>query len=145
MNMKSALAYENLKHHTVAHSSDAISIIILLYERIFDHLKIGKFSLENEQYAIEAFTKAHDLIQQGLLACLDHESGGEVAKNLKVIYEWSLSEIIIARNTRSPQKIQDVLDVLTPLYEAWMSLASREPTSAFPSISQGEQVRTVAV
>ena len=41
--------------------------------------------------------------------------------------DWSLGEILNARLTKSPEKVQEVLDVLTPLYEAWMALSPREP------------------
>ena len=94
------------------------------------YLKIGKNELAAGRYGIEPFTKAAELIQQGLLACLDYKDGGEVAQNLGAIYEWALREIISARVSKSPQKIQEVLDVLTPLYEAWLALAPKEPVQA---------------
>jgi flagellin-specific chaperone FliS len=47
---------------------------------------MGKKALEAGDYGIESFTKAHDLIQQGLLACLDYKTGGEVAQSLGAVY-----------------------------------------------------------
>jgi flagellin-specific chaperone FliS len=61
--------YAENNTHTSVVSADSGQLIVLVYERIFDHLKVAKLALENEQYAIEPFTKAHDLMQQGLLAC----------------------------------------------------------------------------
>jgi flagellar protein FliS len=116
----------------------------LVYERLFDHLKIGKKELENGRYAIESFTKAHDLIQQGLVACIDYEEGGDIAQSLGAIYEWSLREILSARLNRSPEKIQEVLDVLTPLYEAWISLAPQEPTPVLQAVSASNPVKVAA-
>jgi flagellar protein FliS len=118
--------YAENNTHTSVFSADSGQIIILVYDRIFDHLKVAKLALENGQYAIEPFTKAHDLIQQGLLACLDYENGGDVAQSLGAVYEWSLREILNARLAKSPEKVQDVLDVLAPLYEAWLALAPKE-------------------
>ena len=118
--------YAENNTHTSVVSADSGQLIVLVYERIFDHLKVAKLALENEQYAIEPFTKAHDLMQQGLLACLDYENGGDVAQSLGAVYEWALREILNARLTKSPEKIQDVLDVLAPLYEAWLALAPKE-------------------
>ena len=126
MNTRAAKMYAENNTHTSVVSADSGQIIVLIYERIFDHLKVGKLALESGQYAIESFTKAHDLIQQGLLACLDYEAGVEVAQNLGAIYEWSLREIIAARTDRSAQKIQEVMDVLQPLYEAWIALSPKE-------------------
>jgi flagellar protein FliS len=96
---------------------------------------MGKRALEAGDYGIESFTKAHDLIQQGLLACLDYNTGGEVAQSLGAVYEWSLRELISARSAKSPERIQEIIDVLTPLYEAWLALA---PTELAPTLNTAE-------
>lgn len=126
---KSARAYAANDTLTGVNGSDPGQLIVLVYERTFDHLKLAKKALESGEYGIEPFTKAHDLIQQGLLACIDYQAGGDVAQSLGAIYEWSLREILNARLTKSPEKVQEVLDVLAPLYEAWLALAPREPVS----------------
>ena len=146
MNTRAAKMYAENNTHTSVISADSGQIIVLVYERIFDHLKVGKLALENGQYAIESFTKAHDLIQQGLLACLDYEAGVDVAKNLGAIYEWSLREIIAARTDRSAQRIQEVMDVLQPLYEAWIALSPKEQIMSLSSngFSLDNEVRSAA-
>lgn len=126
MSSRVAKAYSANQTHTGVNSSDPGQLVVLVYERTFDHLKLAKKALESGDYGVEPFTKAHDLIQQGLLACLDYQNGGEVAQSLGSIYEWALNEILSARLSRSPKKVQEVLDVLTPLYEAWIALAPRE-------------------
>ncbi len=123
---KSARAYAATEVLTGVHGSDAGQLIVLVYDRVFDHLKLAKKALESGDYGIEPFTKAHDLIQQGLLACLDFKTGGDVAQSLGAIYEWSLREILNARLTKSPEKVQEVLDVMAPLYDAWVALAPKE-------------------
>ncbi len=127
MNARAVKIYAETNTHTGVASANSSELIVLVYERLFDHLKIGKKEFENGYYGIESFTKAHDLIQQGLLACLNYEGGGDVAQNLGAIYEWALRELINARVNRSPEKVQEIIDVLTPLYEAWLALAPKEP------------------
>ncbi len=146
MSARAAKMYAENNTHTSVTSADSGQIIVLVYERIFDHLKVGKLALENGQYAIESFTKAHDLIQQGLLACLDYEAGVDVAQNLGAIYEWSLREIIAARTDRSAQRIQEVMDVLQPLYEAWIALSPKEQIMSLSSngFSLGNEARSAA-
>ena len=134
MSPRGAMRYASNSVETGVQSSNPQQLIVMVYEHLFDHLKIGKNELEAGRYGIEPFTKAAELIQQGLLACLDYKDGGEVAQNLGAIYEWALREIISARVSKSPQKIQEVLDVLTPLYEAWLALAPKEPVQALKSM-----------
>jgi flagellar protein FliS len=144
MNARAAKLYANNDAETGVNSLSSGQLIVLIYERVFDNLKLGKHALENGQHGVEAFNKAHDLIQQGLLACLDFKAGAEVAQNLGAIYEWSLREIINARVTKSPEKIQEVLDVLTPLYEAWVSLAPKEPIPVLQAVSSSNPARVAA-
>jgi flagellar protein FliS len=144
MNARAAMRYATNDVETGVHSSNSQELIVLIYERLFDHLKIGKKELEVGNYGIETFTKASELIQQGLLACIDYKEGGDIAQSLGAIYEWSLREIINARVTKSPEKIQEVLDVLTPLYEAWVSLAPKEPTPILQAVSSSNPARVAA-
>ena len=127
MSHRAAIRYASNNVETGVQSSNSQQLIVLVYEHLFDHLKIGKNELEAGRYGIESFTKATELIQQGLLACLNYKQGADVAQNLGAIYEWALRELINARVNRSPEKVQEIIDVLTPLYEAWLALAPKEP------------------
>jgi len=126
MRARAANAYASTQIQTGVSSSTPGDLIVLVYERVFDHLKVGKLAMERGEHGMESFIKAHDLIQQGLLACLDFNVGGEIAQSLGAVYEWSLREIISARASKSPEKIQEVIDVLTPLYDGWLELAPKE-------------------
>ena len=106
--------------------STSSELIVLVFEKIFDYLKVGKAALENNQAAIEEFTKINDLINLGLVASLNREKGGEIAKNLEFIYLWTMNKITEARLTKSHEKIDEVTLVLMPIYESWKSLSSRK-------------------
>jgi flagellar protein FliS len=137
--------YAENNTHTSVTSADSGQLIVLVYERVFDHLKLARNALEVGDYGVEPFTKAHDLIQQGLLACLDYKNGGDVAQSLGAVYEWSLREILNARLTKSPEKIQDVLKVLTPLYEAWLALAPKESIHSLHIVQGAGETESRAV
>ena len=143
MSKRVAKIYSNSDAETSVQSLSSGPLIVLIYERIFDNLRLGKHALENGEHGIDAFTKAHDLIQQGLLACIDFKAGGDIALNLSAIYEWSLREIINARVTNSPQKVQEIIEILMPLYEAWIALAPKEAVRSLASPSSLELVSGV--
>jgi len=119
--------YSRIDVHGGVTDSDPIELVVLVYERALDHLKLGKSALEQGEYGIDYFTKANDLIQKGLLACIAYNQGEDIAQNLAAIYEWTLREIIKGRVEKSPERIQEVIDVLTPLYEGWLALSAKEP------------------
>ena len=143
MSKRVAKIYSDSDAETSVQSLSSGQLIVLIYERIFDNLRLGKHALENGEHGIDAFTKAHDLIQQGLLACIDFKTGGDIALNLSAIYEWSLREIINARVTNSPQKVQEIIEILMPLYEAWIALAPKEAVRSLASPSSLELVSGV--
>jgi flagellar protein FliS len=122
---KAALKYADSSNLTSVMAADARELIVLIHERIFDHLKVAKKSLENNELNVDSFVKASDLILKGLLGCLDYEKGKEIAENLSLIYIWALQELIVARGERSADKVQDVINTLNPLYEAWIELSDR--------------------
>jgi flagellar protein FliS len=123
MSRKAAFRYAENETMTAVLGGDARELIVLIHQRIFDHLKLAKQELERGELGIEYFIKASDLIQQGLLGCLDYEKGKDVAHNLSAIYVWSMQELLSARVARSPERVQNVMNTLTPLYEAWVELS----------------------
>ena len=134
MSLRAAKAYANNDVQGGVLESDPVGLIALILERTIDHLKLGKRDIEQNGYGIDHFTKANDLIQKGLLACLDYDHGEDIAHNLAAIYEWSLREIIKGRVEKDPQIILGVIRVLTPIYEGWVTLTSKEPKH---SVEQG--------
>jgi flagellar protein FliS len=122
---KVALKYADSDNLTSVMAADARELIVIIHERIFDHLKSAKKALENNQMPADSFIKASDLIIKGLLGCLDHDKGKEIAQNLSLIYLWSIQELMSARAERSADKVQNVMNALTPLYEAWVGISDR--------------------
>ena len=120
---KAIKAYSDSSINTSVSMSTSSELIVLVFEKIFDYLRIGKVAIENNKLAIEEFTKINDLINLGLVASLNKEEGGEIAKNLEFIYLWAMNKITEARLTKSHEKIDDVTRVLMPIYESWQSLS----------------------
>jgi flagellin-specific chaperone FliS len=64
MRARAANAYANTQVQTGVASSGPGTLIILVYERLFDHLKMGKLAMERGEFGMESFTKAHDLFNK---------------------------------------------------------------------------------
>jgi len=123
---KAIKAYADASVNTSVSMSNSSELIVLVFEKIFDYLKVGKAAIENNQTAIEEFSKINDLINIGLVASLNREKGGEIAENLEFIYLWTMNKITEARLTKSHEKIDDVMLVLIPIYESWQALSNKK-------------------
>ena len=84
---KVANAYKNTEIATSVSSANTQELILLVYDRILENLRLGKKELENNRSGIEEFTTVNELINLGLLASLNDLKGGEIAKN-----QWYLGE-----------------------------------------------------
>jgi flagellar protein FliS len=115
-------AYSNTKNLTDVNTSNSLELILVVYDRIFSHLKQGQIEFSQNKYGIESLSQATDLISIGLQSCLNYEKGQDVAINLNEVYTWCVNTILKARATKSAVLLQEVIDVLTPIYEGWCEL-----------------------
>jgi len=119
---KVANAYSNISAETSIKDSSPLELILLVFDKIFDHLIRGKKELILGETGAEPLTKAVDLLNVGLIASLNKEHGGQIAENLEVVYLWAINKIIEARLNKKPDRIDDVVKVLNPIYDGWRDL-----------------------
>jgi flagellar protein FliS len=124
MTMRSHLAYAATQRETSVSSARPIDLVVMVYERLLDHLRSAQIQMAEGADSSNSLTKAVDLITTGLEACLDKEKGGEIAENLAVIYNWANREIMLARLRRDPQMLQGVINAIQPLASAWQEHAA---------------------
>jgi len=124
---KVAKAYSDISVETSISVKETkpLELIVLVFEKIFDHLKIGKKELEKDKSGVENFSKAVDLLNLGLIASLDKAKGGQIAENLELIYLYAIQKIIEARLQKKPDRIDEVIKVLNPIYLSWIDLKSK--------------------
>ncbi len=145
--MRSHQAYAATQRETGVSSARPIDLVVMVYERLLDHLRSAQLQMGEGTDPTESLTKAIDLITTGLEACLDKVQGGEIAENLAVIYDWANREIMLARLRRDASMLQGVINALQPLAEAWRQHAGLADelleVANQPMSSGGTQIRTV--
>ena len=129
MSTRSHRAYAAAQRETSVSSARPVDLIVMVYQRLLDHLFTGMHLMNEGTDSAESLTKAIDLITTGLESCLDKEKGGEIAQNLALIYDWAGKEIIRARIRRDPEMIQGVINAFVPLAEAWLEHAGQKDES----------------
>lgn len=113
------------RESSVAIASSA-QLVVMTYDRLLEHVRLAQSQMAQGQDAAVALSKALDLITDGLQSCLDLQRGGDIAKNLNFLYDWACREILRARLRQDPQRLQDVLNVFTPLAQAWQEQAGMD-------------------
>lgn len=141
MSQRALNAYATTERETAVSSARPVDLVVLVFQRVLDHLRHGRQMMQQQEDSAAPLTKALQLINAGLQACLDREQGGEIASNLAGLYDWASREIMLARLKRDSDRISAVIDVLTTVSSAWLELAAQgtglPPSAGSTSMDKG--------
>lgn len=95
-------------------------ILLMLYQAAIKHCKKGIEAIEQNNIPKkgEYIGKLQDIIVE-LSNSLDHEVGGDVAKELSSLYDYILYASTQANVKIDKTHLEGCLKVLTTLYDAW--------------------------
>ena len=109
--------------------------LILLYGKALNSLRLAKNAIErglNDPETVKAkvenLSKAMDILIY-LQAILDLEKGGEIAKNLKEIYQTLIQALIEVNFSNNLKPLNDSIEILEKLRSAWMEIRHNQKTS----------------
>lgn len=100
--------------------------IILLYEKAIITLKEIKDDIDRNDLKskIEHLAKVTDIIAS-LDSSLDFEKGGEIAKNLHLLYDFIDRSLISVHAKNDKQLIDDLVEILENLKSGWEGIESK--------------------
>lgn len=107
-------------------------LVVMLYDGLLRFLKQTRRGLEqgDADTARMAADRAAAILQE-LVATLNLETG-EIAANLLLLYEFSLTRLLQAQLKREPEMLDAAIQALETLRDAWHQIA----VSAAPTQSQ---------
>jgi flagellar protein FliS len=126
MNRRAHQAYAASQIETGVASARPAELVVMVYERLFEHLKTAEAAFAEQKRADESIGKALELIAVGLQSCLDPKKGGDIANQLAVLYDWSIQQILLGKAQKNSVCFADVRRVLSPLAEGWRELAQNQ-------------------
>jgi flagellar protein FliS len=95
-------------------------ILILLYEAAIQNVKKAIVAIDQKNWAEKGkhIGKAHDIINE-LTVSLNHEVGGQIAKDLERLYNFMVSQLIKANIENDRDSLVPVQKNLETLLEGW--------------------------
>jgi flagellar protein FliS len=108
-----------------------IDLVVLVYERIDDKLLLAEQAVaaNNPAQLGEQMQQATDLLQQGLVATLDFERGGDVALNLGRVYDYCQRRMLQGHLRRDVEALREVRKLLAELREGWVGIQQGKATA----------------
>jgi flagellar protein FliS len=117
-------AYRQVDLESEIRGADPHRLIILLFDgaETAMHQALACLEANDIQGRSDALMKAIDIILSGLSASLNVEEGGELAQNLKALYEYMVSRLIYANVHRDAAAIREVQKLLGEISGAWREM-----------------------
>lgn len=120
--------YVNMQAQGEALSANKAELVVIIYDKIISHLRgcVDAIEINNMAAKGERIKKANDLIELGLLAYLDVEAGGDVARNLQNFYTSTLVSITKANISNNIEDFKKIADSFENLKEAWQNISKQK-------------------
>lgn len=120
-------------------------LISLLYEGALVAIANAKMSLAENDIAARgtSISKAIAIIDEGLKISVNLEAGGELAQNLKSLYEYMSYRLLMANMHGDAAALSEVESLLRELKGAWDQIGTLRPVTTAPP-KPADQLRMTA-
>lgn len=115
----------SLYQETTVTTQNRGKLIVLLYDGAIKFLRQTIRDIEAGDYMAKGrnLRKAQDIILE-LNTVLDMESGGEIAQNLRSLYNFMNRQLTQANVKNDKDMVQDVIRLLETLNQSWRAITS---------------------
>ncbi|MEX1198415.1 MAG: flagellar export chaperone FliS [Pseudohongiellaceae bacterium] len=124
---KGAGAYARIGMESKALSASPHQLIVMLFDGARLAIRTARLHMLNghiEEKA-KAISKALEIVNNGLLAALDREQGGEVATNLAALYDYIARLLLQANLHNDAEKLTEAERLLADIDSAWRELEGK--------------------
>ena len=119
--------YQNAYKKASVNTLDQNKLIIMLYDGAIKNANFAVQYLESGEIekVHDSLIKTKNIVTE-LLATLNMEQGGEIAKNLKSLYSYMFSQLIEANMEKKTEPVLTVIDLLKELRGAWVQIKEKK-------------------
>ena len=121
--------YQNAYKKASVNTLDQNKLIIMLYDGAIknasfavEHMKSGQIESVHD-----CLIKTKNIVTE-LMATLNMDRGGDIAKNLQSLYSYMFSQLIEANMSKNSEPVIVVIDLLKELRAAWIQINTKNKT-----------------
>jgi len=126
-------AYAQVSTEIATATADPHQLILMLFEGARVAISMARLHMERKEIPEKgaAISKAIDIINNGLLASLDSENGGQLAERLAALYEYISQRLLWANLKNNVAALDEANRLLGELQSAWAMIPpSSNPQAA---------------
>ena len=126
--------YNTAYKTTEINTADRVRIISLMYDGAVNFINLAKEKLlEGDVAGKGLYTGKATAIIGELASSLNMEAGGEIAKNLKMLYDYILDRLLYANLNSDKDSYDEAIRVLNIIREGWKEMEKKQQASAKPA------------
>lgn len=120
-------AYSQVGVESGVMSANPHQLIVMLFDGIDVSMGTARLHMEGGNVAAKgrAISKVIDIINQGLLAAIDNERGGQISRNLVVLYRYTIDLLLEANLHNDLDKLSEAAGLLSDIGSAWREIGNR--------------------
>ena len=120
-----AQAYARVAVETGVASADPRRLLVMLYDGVLKCLAQARGHMQRRDAAAKgaALGQALKILGEGLVASLDEENGGPIARQLRELYDYVEQRIVLANLRNDARLLDEAVALLSELRGAWLELA----------------------
>lgn len=117
-------SYQQISIESDVRGADPHRLIVLLFDGAESALQQAqaRLAINDIKGKSDSIIKAIEIIQSGLAASLDTDQGGDLAQNLKALYDYMASRLIHANAHMDANAIREVQGLLGEIASAWREI-----------------------
>ena len=129
VNSRAATAYKRVAVETSVQGADPHSLVGLLYDALLQSISVARGAISRGDLTAkgQAIGKAVRILEEGLKAGLNPREGGEIAQNLRQLYDYSVVRLTVANLKNDTGSLDEVTRLIEPLAEAWAQIKGPQP------------------
>lgn len=99
-------------------------LVVMLYDHLLVSMRRARIAMEarNVEQRMKLLDKSRTILSE-LLVTLDHEKGGDVAKNLSGLYTFLLSELVDVGIRSDARRLERLTGIVADLRDAFATIA----------------------
>lgn len=124
VNSRVASAYQKIGAESRVMGASAHELVQVLFDEFFVAMTMAREGLRNKDRVLKAkkIALAGRILQGGLLESLDMEAGGELALNLRALYNYCLQRLTWANLRDDEEALAEVVRLIEPVAQGWKQI-----------------------
>ncbi len=121
-----ANAYRQIGVETGVSSASPHHLVLMLYDGFLESIGRARVAMTSGIVELKCaqISRAVRILEEGLIAGLDMESGGEIARNLRSLYHYAVVQLTRGNLRNDPALLLEVDRLIRPLRDAWAAIGA---------------------